>query len=122
MATTIKELSRYFSREEFACKCGCGYNAVDAVLLDVLMEVRRNYDAPVTITSGCRCDEHNRFVDGAEESKHLLGIAADIQVKGVDPERVADHLNHRYPGMYGIGRYCSWTHVDVREHAARWRG
>jgi len=122
MTTTIKELSRNFSRSEFACKCGCEYAAVDAVLLDVLIEVRRYFDAPVTITSGCRCSEHNRRVSKSDASKHVLAIAADIQVKGVSPAAVADHLESKHSGLYGIGRYDRWTHIDVRGIAARWRG
>ena len=118
----IKYLSKHFTREEFACKCGCGFSAVDAELLSVLLGVREHYDAPVTITSGCRCEEHNARVGGAKASKHRIGIAADIQVAGAQPEDVTAHLNRVYPDKYGIGQYAKWVHIDVRDRAARWIG
>ncbi|MGR7921927.1 D-Ala-D-Ala carboxypeptidase family metallohydrolase [Zobellella denitrificans] len=111
----------HFQRREFACKCGCGFDAVDAELLGVLEQLRADLGGhAVTITSACRCDSHNRKVGGARNSVHRLGKAADIQVRGIAPARVADYLERTYPGRYGIGRYATFTHIDVREQAARW--
>ncbi|OYD24692.1 D-Ala-D-Ala carboxypeptidase family metallohydrolase [Oceanimonas baumannii] len=111
----------HFTRREFACKCGCGFDAVDAELLGVLEQLRRDLGSrPVIITSACRCDLHNRRVGGARNSVHKLGKAADIRVKGLLPAQVADYLERTYPGRYGIGRYATFTHIDVRETPARW--
>lgn len=110
-----------FARREFACKCGCGFDAVDAELLGVLEQLRADLgNRAVSITSACRCDNHNRFVGGARNSVHKQGKAADIKVTGITPSRVADYLEHAYPGRYGVGRYASFTHIDVRESPARW--
>lgn len=114
------DLARYFSRREFACKCGCGFDTVDAELLEVLTVVREHFDAPVTITSGCRCAEHNAAVGGSPNSQHLLGRAADIVVKGVPAIEVYRYLNLVYQGELGLGRYQTFTHVDTRSTAARW--
>lgn len=111
-------LNEYFSRKEFACKCGCGFDAVDTELLDVLTDVREKF-GPVTITSGNRCPKHNAAVGGVHNSKHTKGIAADIQTPA-SPKHVQDYLEAKYSGKYGIGRYTSWTHIDVREEPARW--
>lgn len=110
----------YFKREEFACQCGCGQCGVDAELLDSLTKIREHFNAPVTITSGNRCIKHNASVGGAENSKHVAGIAADFKVSGVCPAEVASTLHTWYPGKYGIGVYPSWVHLDVREQKARW--
>lgn len=111
----------HFTRQEFACKCGCGFNAVDAELLGVLEQLRADFNnQPVSITSACRCDKHNRRVGGASGSIHKLGKAADIQVTGIAPMAIADYLEKKYSGRYGIGRYRSFTHIDVRESPARW--
>ena len=72
------KLSKHFSREEFECGCGCGFAAVDVELLDILEKVRSKFNAPVTITSACRCAEHNSAIGGSYGSKHKKGIAADI--------------------------------------------
>lgn len=113
-------VNAYFKRSEFACKCGCGFEAVDVELLQVLTDLREHFNAPVAINSGNRCPSHNRKVGGEAKSKHLYGIAADVRVAGVSADAVADYLEQKYPNKYGIGRYVGRTHIDVRESPARW--
>lgn len=115
-------LNKYFKRKEFACRCGCGTSTVDAELLQVVTDVREYFGSPVVITSGHRCSNHNRRVGGAASSMHMTGKAADIKVKGKDASAIASYLEHKYPDKYGIGRYNSFTHIDVRDGKARWRG
>ncbi len=114
------DLTSNFSRKEFACKCGCGFDDVSLELVAVLQKLREHYDRPVVINSACRCEEHNERVGGAKGSKHKEGIAADIVVRGVSPKEVHKHLIDLYPDQYGIGRYNTFTHIDVRETKARW--
>ena len=114
------DLSAHFSRREFACRCSCGFDTVDARLLEVLESVRQHFDVPVTVNSGCRCLEHNKRTGGAPRSQHLVGRAADIVVSGVAPRDVASWLERTYPGQLGIGRYAGFTHIDSRSTAARW--
>jgi uncharacterized protein YcbK (DUF882 family) len=113
-------ISPHFSREEFACACGCGFAAVDHELLWVLEDVRTTYGKPVHINSGCRCKEHNARVGGEEDSQHMKGTAADITVEGLSPAKVQQYLTSKYPGRYGIGSYKNFTHIDVRPRMARW--
>lgn len=115
------KINPWFKPHEFACKCGCGLSEVSDELIDVLVDVREHYNAPVKINSGRRCVEHNRKEGGASNSKHLTGEAADIVVKGVNAEDVADYLESKYPDKYGIGRYNGRTHIDVRKQKARWK-
>ena len=107
-------LSKHFKREEFACQCGCDFDTVDARLIEVLEMVRGEYKQPITITSGCRCPEHNYKIGGAKDSQHTLGRAADIKVKGVEPEKVYDFLAHGFKNQLGLGLYSGWVHVDTR--------
>jgi len=116
------DLSRYFSRKEFACKCGCGFATVDIDLLDVLKMVRSKFEVGVTINSACRCNEHNKKIGGSAGSKHKQGIAADIVVKGIDQSHVYAYLDSAFPDKYGIGKYNNFTHIDVRQAKARWKG
>jgi uncharacterized protein YcbK (DUF882 family) len=113
-------LSNNFQRSEFACKCCCGFAAVDVELLFVLEDLRKAFNKPVKINSGCRCEKRNYDQGGEPHSKHMLGIAADIQVDGVDSCQIADYLEAKYPKKYGIGRYKTWTHIDMRSIKARW--
>lgn len=107
-------------RSEFECNCGCGYDTVDVDLVKVLEFVREYYGKPVTITSGCRCESHNKKCGGSSRSQHLIGKAADFVVKGVSPEEVQYKLRMSYPSCYGIGRSTSFTHIDVRRQRADW--
>lgn len=113
-------LNKYFKRREFACKCGCGTSTVDAELLTVITDVREHFGKPVVITSGHRCEKHNRNVGGAKASVHLTGKAADIKVSGVSPSAVHAYLCDKYPSKYGIGKYNAFTHIDVRDGKSRW--
>ena len=118
---TNKKLSEHFSSNEFACRCGCGACEVSPELVTVLEDARAHFNAPLTIVSGRRCIAHNAKVGGAKSSQHLLGTAADIQVKGVQPAVVAGYLEGKDPGRYGVGRYTTFTHIDVRPGPSRWK-
>lgn len=115
-------MNQYFRRKEFACKCGCGQDTVDAELLAILTDVREHFGRPVIINSANRCPSHNKRVGGASRSVHLTGKAADIVVKDVSPDIVHAYLTSKYAGKYGIGKYKTFTHVDSRSNESRWIG
>ena len=81
------DLSENFSRHEFTCKCGCGYDAVHPLLIQTLQHMRNRAGVPITITSGCRCHAHNARVGGAKASRHMSGVAADFVIQGWDADR-----------------------------------
>ena len=120
------KLSQHFFRVEFTCGCGCGYDTVDAELLGILEKIRTYFSrinfhsTELTINSAARCQKHNKKVGGMPSSQHLLGKAADIAVKGVDSSDVSDYAEILLRGRGGIGRYNTFTHIDVRESCARW--
>lgn len=114
------QLSPHFKQSEFACRCGCGFAAINPELVTVLEDVRTHFNAPITINSGCRCAKHNQAVGGVPTSQHVKGNASDIVVNGFTPKQVADYLDTKYPSSYGIGRYKTFTHIDVRPNKSRW--
>ena len=115
------DISQNFYRSEFRCTCGqCDCDTVDSALIEALEVIRANFNAPVFVTSGHRCFDHNAGVGGGRHSQHLYGKAADIIVKDTHPDDVADYCEAVWPDRYGIGRYDSWTHLDVRSGMARW--
>ncbi len=116
------DISKNFSRSEFACKCNCGFATVDVELLKVLETVRTHFNKPIKINSSCRCDSHNKSVGGSQGSKHKQGIAADIVVKGIKAYEVYLFLDGFMPNNYGIGTYKTFTHIDTRKLKSRWRG
>lgn len=112
-------LTENFTLAEFACRC-CGAAKIDPGLVQKLQQLRDRIGKPISITSGYRCQAHNRAVGGATQSQHMHGTAADIMVKGLAPATVAEHAEAI--GFGGIGRYATFTHVDVRAGRARWSG
>jgi len=124
------DLNKYFNRSEFLCKgknChpsgkgNCGFDTVDADLLSLVTMVREYFNNPVTVTSGCRCAAYNERVGGVPSSQHKLGRAADIIVRGVEPDDVAEFLESMCEAP-GVGRYSTFTHVDSRTGKAWWCG
>ena len=107
------DVGRFFNRAEFACKCGCGFDDISPELVALLDQIRAHFDRPMTITSGCRCPQHNRQVGGAEHSQHLVGKAADVQMYHLIPPLVAEAA--ALYGANGIKVYSGWTHIDVRD-------
>lgn len=117
-----KFLSKNFRVREFRCQDDTDPIFVDSDLVDILQKVRDHFGKAVTITSAFRTASHNKKVGGATYSQHLYGKAADIKVSGVTPSVVADFAETLMPGTGGIGRYSTFTHVDVRKVKARWNG
>jgi hypothetical protein len=119
------QLSANFNESEFKCKC-CGQlpaGKPPQQLVDILQSVRDHFGQPVTINSGYRCPSHNAAVGGATKSQHMDGIAADISVKDVKPSDVYAYIEKLLAGTGGLGKYSTFTHVDVRTKGpARWVG
>lgn len=116
------DLSENFSRYEFACKCGCGFDTVDAEQLRLLQDLRE-WAGPTKVNSGCRCVKHNKDEGGGENSLHLFGRASDIECENKTPDEVADWVDRYLGNTGGLGRYETFTHIDTRTNGpARWEG
>lgn len=116
------DISKNFNRSEFACKCGCGFDACDIELIGVLEETRKRFgNRAVRVHSPNRCVKYNATIKGAaKHSKHTKGIACDFSIQGVSPKEIYDYLDSTYKNCYGLGLYSSWVHFDVRKEKARW--
>ena len=114
------DISKHFSRYEFACKDHCGLDTVDTSTLVVLEQVRQHFDKPIRITSACRCFDHNQAVGGSIDSQHTKCRAADIQIEETPPSEVYAFIDSLYPDQYGLGSYSNFTHIDTRSTKARW--
>lgn len=117
-------ISKNFRVREFACKDGSDPIFIDDELVGVLQQIRDHFGKAVTITSAFRTASYNssKKVGGAKYSQHLYGKAADIKISGVAASVVADFAETLMPSTGGIGRYSTFTHVDVRKVKSRWNG
>lgn len=121
------ELSKNFKASEFSChgKGCCSTVLIDDQLVKYVQAIRDHFGKPITISSGYRCDKHNKNVGGATGSRHSKGQAADIVVKDVKPSEVAKYAESI--GILGIGLYETskdghFVHVDTRTNKAFWYG
>lgn len=122
------DLSKDFSRSEFACKCGCGFDTVDAELIKILQAERDFLNQRITITSGCRCIEYNEKVQKEANTNYIPYSSKSLHLQGRAADHVAEHNRpidqHRFlktlsPG--GLGLYKTFVHVDTRSHeSVRW--
>lgn len=115
-------LTKNFKVREFACRDGSDVIFISMDLVEILQKIRDHFGKAVTINSAYRTVAYNKKVGGATYSQHLYGTAADIVVKGVAPETVAAYAETLLPKSGGVGRYASFTHVDVRAAKSRWKG
>lgn len=85
-------------------------------LIEILEYVREeNSSAPVLVNSWYRGEYYNAACGGVPQSMHTTLGAADIVKIGHTPSQVADILEaHPLAEKLGIGRYPSFTHVDIR--------
>lgn len=121
------QLSANFRSTEFDCHgvgC-CNETLVDMQLVEYLQKIRDHFGKPIIISSGYRCERHNRSVGGATASKHKAGMAADIMIAGVSPSEVAKYAESI--GVKGIGLYETakdgyFVHIDTRASKSFWYG
>lgn len=108
---------RYFSRQEFGCKCGrfCdGYPAdVDWQLLRAADRVREILGVPCRVSSGLRCTKHNAAVGGVANSRHLTGKAMDFCAVGKTAKEVLAVVRAQPEVRYAYAIDGSFVHMDV---------
>ena len=112
------KISKHFTREEMACKCGCGFNSMDIITLKIADEVRDFVGHSITPSSAARCSMHNLSIGSNHKSQHPKARAIDLPVS--DPEAVYKWLCDKYPNQYGFGLYDTFVHIDSRDLFARW--
>ena len=120
------KLTKNFSLDEFQCKCGCDMprSVMENIfkLSDQLQILRDIYGA-IDVNSAYRCKSHNESIGSKSTSQHILGKAADITA-GLKPGELADvieeDINNNVVKFGGLGRYNTFTHVDIRNNKARW--
>mgnify|MGYP003138140468 FL=1 len=104
------------------------YRIVNAIkLCRVLSDLRAAVrPMPVLVNSWYRSAAYNHRIGGVPQSMHITCGAADVTKVGFTPDEVADILE-RHPDSdeFGIGRYKTFTHIDVRgmigrNSPARW--
>jgi len=98
-----KTASAHFSFSEVACRCGGKYSTCPRIwqkrsTFRMMESYRSKSGRPLTVVSGCRCPSRNAAVGGSSTSRHLTGLAYDVEaifsVSTVESWRVATHLGY----------------------------
>lgn len=106
----------YFTKEEMACKCGCGLMPNNLVFLERLHNARERAGVSFPINSWVRCPARNKEEGGRENSAHLRGCAVDIRIDKYNSYKrflVIKALIEE--GFNRIGVYDWGIHVDSDE-------
>lgn len=109
---------KYFTREEFRCKCGGKYcNGFPAEpqegMVRAIDNVREHFGKAFTPNSGVRCPTHNANVGGVSTSRHLYGKAVDFRVPGKPAAQVLAYLD-TLPGLgYCYAIDADNVHMDI---------
>lgn len=83
----------------------------------VLQPLRDELKTPIYITSGYRSPKLNQAVGGVENSAHVQGLAADIQVKGTSVEELFNTIaSSELPYDQVIQEFDRWVHVAIAEY------
>lgn len=109
---------KYFDKSEFKCKCGGRYcNGYPAEpkkkLIQTADRVRTYFGASATISSGVRCETHNKNVGGVSGSRHRLGKAMDFCVSGKSAAEVLAYVKKQPEVRYAYAIDSRYVHMDI---------
>lgn len=126
----------HFNLGEFRCRdgtdCPPRFRGNLQMLMENLEVLRTELShSPIRISSGYRTPSYNRRIGGASTSRHMVGLAADMQVDGHTARQVFDTIQRlqdegrmRAGGLhayeYTDDARCNFVHYDVRGRNARW--
>lgn len=112
------KISDHFTLGEFQSHDGADKVIYSTYVLKWLEKIRAHYNGKITITSGYRTPAYNRSVNGATNSAHIYGQAADFKVYDpygdlVPSKRVCLWLES-IGYSHSIGFMGTATHIDSR--------
>ena len=119
-------ISPNFMISEFACNDGTDSILLDDNLPKVLQRIRVVIgNKPISVSSGYRTPAYNLKIDGATNSYHTKGMAADIIIDGISTTDICKAAETALSELKIPGGIClyikqSFVHVDTRD--VKWRG
>ena len=122
--TVIHEgpLPPYFTRAELSCQ-GTGVIRLDQRFADALVELREQWNKPLSPSSVCRTPDHNENVGGHPRSLHLTKnpywstngtMAADIRWRMWPTEEKLAFSRFCWQRGWAVGLHDGFCHIDRR--------
>lgn len=122
--------SRFFNEETQKKVIQDVFKNEDVILPNIVklanqLQVLRDYfGKPIIINIAYRPKWYELEKGRSGNSKHVLGIAADFNVKGKTPKEVREAIEELILKgdmlQGGLGKYGTFVHYDIRENKARW--
>ena len=109
---------QYFKREEFRCRCGGKYcNGFPAEPEEKLVRMadraRAHFGVPAIVSSGVRCETHNRNVGGTAASRHMSGKAMDVRFTGISSSMALPYVQAQPECRYAYAIDGNYIHMDI---------
>lgn len=86
------------------------------IVAEKMQKIRDHLQKEIRVTSWFRPQKYNDEIKGAKSSSHLVGMACDFQILGMDADSVRlalfpklDELNIRMENL----PQSNWTHIDI---------
>tara|TARA_B100001971_G_C18255968_1_gene582128 strand:- start:101 stop:973 length:873 start_codon:yes stop_codon:yes gene_type:complete len=109
-----------FSQGQLACP-HCEKNKMDKEFLKHLKLIENKCSFDFDISSGYRCEVHNREIPGAhEESDHMYGLAVDIRISGQQQIRELENYAEESGYFMSFLAYDYYVHIG-RSSRFGWR-
>ena len=113
---------------ELACRC-CGLINVDYRFLWHWAKLRQEWDAPLTMTSVCRCPAHNELVGGHRNSLHLTTNtrhgsnthAGDVSISTWSAAQKKEFAQLALHMGWSIGCAENFIHIDRRTEVINYK-
>lgn len=117
---------QYFKTSEFACQCSnssCVEQRINKQLISNLIDLRKQINEPIVITSAFRCKKHQEQLRAqgvntvvAKTSTHELGDAIDAKPIRM---KIKDFLMFCEKKFEAIGIAHNFLHLDMRTGKTR---
>ena len=109
---------RYWSREEFRCRCGGKYcngfpEEPNQTLVELVDDIRHKAGRPGIPSSGLRCKTWNALQGGVANSDHMDGKALDFSIEGMSGSQLLALAQADSRTRYAYIIDGGWVHVDV---------
>ncbi len=107
----------YFTPKEVGICDSMTWDQIEAMqdlLIHVLIPLREWYGKPITVNSGFRTVAHNKAVGGAKNSHHLKGEAVDITTGSKEEnKKLFEYIQKKLPYDQLIDEQLfSWLHIS----------
>lgn len=123
------QLSNHFNTTEFRCKCGKHHVIkINPLLIEKLEKLHSMLKcSKIIVTSGYRCENHDKTVGGSGSGQHTLGTAADVVCYDINGDIISSKIvscvaqDLGFMGIGNINNNYQAIHLDVRTNN-KWYG